>query len=96
MLARGGRNKLTLVTSPPIDSLGLWIEQLIAESTGKAGRGIVPIAGEALGSPNDYGNARVFAYVHAGMADDTIEQPLRALEAAGHPVLHRRLPHAAA
>jgi transaldolase/glucose-6-phosphate isomerase len=90
-LARAGRNKLTLITSPPIDSLGLWIEQLIAESTGKAGRGIVPVAGEALGSANDYGNDRVFAYVHVGMADDSIEQQLRGLESAGHPVLRRRL-----
>jgi len=52
VLAQRGRDKLTLVTSPSISSFGLWIEQLIAESTGKEGMGIVPVAGEPLGAPN--------------------------------------------
>ena len=91
-LARNGRDKLTLITPPPIDSLGLWIEQLIAESTGKEGKGIVPIAGEALASPDVYGTDRVFVYIHTKnpKADD-VEAKLAALEAAGHPVLRHTL-----
>ena len=69
-LARAGRDKLTLVTSAEISSLGLWIEQLIAESTGKEGRGIIPVAGELLGPPENYGDDRVFVAVHAGELDD--------------------------
>src|SRR5581483_5967645 len=53
-MANNGRDKLTLSMSPQIASLGLWIEQLIAESTGKDGKGIVPIAGETLGAPGSY------------------------------------------
>src|SRR5262249_49358044 len=62
-MAWGGRDKLTLITPPPLDTLGLWIEQLIAESTGKEGKGIVPIAGEPSLDPRDYGNDRVFVSV---------------------------------
>ena len=62
-LARKGRDKVTFITPAPIDSLGLWIEQLIAESTGKHGKGIVPIAGEPLGDPEVYGDDRVFVYI---------------------------------
>src|SRR5207237_9404860 len=61
-LALAGRNKLTFITPAPIDALGLWIEQLLAESTGKEGKGIVPIAGETLGTPSVSGNDRVLAY----------------------------------
>ena len=63
VLAQRGRDKLTLVTSPSISSFGLWVEQLIAESTGKEGMGIVPVAGEPLGAPNYYGDDRVFVYL---------------------------------
>ena len=67
VLARRGRDKLTLVTSPSIAGFGLWVEQLIAESAGKEGQGIVPVAGESLdqfaGSPDDYGNDRLFVYL---------------------------------
>ncbi|HZS43667.1 MAG TPA: bifunctional transaldolase/phosoglucose isomerase, partial [Blastocatellia bacterium] len=90
-LAREGRDKLTLVISPEIASLGLWIEQLIAESTGKEGRGILPVAGEDLGAPGVYGNDRQFVYVGVGKPDDETEKKLRALEAAGHPVVRRML-----
>ena len=91
-LALAGRNKLTFVTPPPVDSLGLWIEQLIAESTGKNGKGIIPVAGEPLGQPSVYGNDRVFAYVYSGVEPHAdVEAKLRALEAAGHPVLRHRL-----
>jgi transaldolase/glucose-6-phosphate isomerase len=62
-LARRGRDKLTFIVSPPIESFGLWVEQLVAESTGKQGRGILPVAGESLGAPDVYGSDRVFAYL---------------------------------
>jgi len=91
-LALAGRDKLTFVTPTPLDSLGLWIEQLIAESTGKEGKGIIPIAGEPLGSPEVYGDDRVFVYIHTqAAAPPEIESQLQALEAAGHPVLRSKL-----
>jgi len=90
-LAREGRDKLTLITSPEIGSLGLWIEQLIAESTGKEGKGILPVPGEELGAPGVYGNDRQFVYIGVGKPDDATEGKLRALEAAGHPVVRRTL-----
>jgi len=58
--AQAGRDKLTLVTSPAISSFGLWVDQLIAESTGKEGSGIVPVAGEPLVSADNYGTDRLF------------------------------------
>ncbi len=91
-LAQAGRNKLTLVTPAPLDALGLWIEQLVAESTGKDGKGIVPVAGEPLGSPDDYGDDRVFAFIHTESSKTgDIDAKLAALEAAGHPVLRHVL-----
>jgi transaldolase/glucose-6-phosphate isomerase len=91
-LARKGRDKVTFITPAPIDSLGLWIEQLIAESTGKHGKGIVPIAGEPLGDTSVYGNDRVFVYIGiAGTNGANYESHLQALEQAGHPVLHHVL-----
>jgi transaldolase/glucose-6-phosphate isomerase len=90
-LATQGRDKLTFITTKPIDSVGLWIEQLIAESTGKEGKGILPVAGEALGPPEVYGNDRIFVYLHTGKPDGAIEAKLAALEGAGHPVLRHRL-----
>jgi transaldolase/glucose-6-phosphate isomerase len=89
VLALAGRNKLTLSTDPEVDSVGLWIEQLIAESTGKEGKGIVPVAGEPLGAPEVYGNDRVFLHIAEGMIDPEAENRLRAIEAAGHPVIRR-------
>ena len=62
-LARHGRDKLTFIVSPPIESFGLWVEQLVAESTGKHGRGILPVADEPLGDAGQYGADRVFAYL---------------------------------
>jgi transaldolase/glucose-6-phosphate isomerase len=90
-LAEAGRDKLTLSTSPELASLGLWIEQLIAESTGKEGKGIVPIAGEALGAPEVYGNDRLFIHISIGAPDADTDSKLRALEEAGHPVVRRML-----
>ena len=88
-LALARRDKLTIVTHPTIDAFGAWAEQLIAESTGKMGKGIIPVAGEALGAPDDYNADRVFVYVGANLPDparDTDEK-LRALESAGHPII---------
>jgi transaldolase / glucose-6-phosphate isomerase len=88
-LAGAGRNKLTLSTDPEISSLGLWIEQLVAESTGKEGKGILPVAGETLTSPDAYGDDRLFVHIAVGMIDPEAENRLRAIEAAGHPVVRR-------
>ncbi|HMB26843.1 MAG TPA: bifunctional transaldolase/phosoglucose isomerase, partial [Blastocatellia bacterium] len=88
-LALAGRNKLTLSTDPEISSLGLWIEQLVAESTGKEGKGILPVAGETLGTPDVYGDDRLFVHIAVGMIDPEAENRLRAIEAAGHPVVRR-------
>ena len=87
--AKAGRDKLTIVTHPAVLAFGAWAEQLIAESTGKLGRGIVPIEGEPLGAPGSYGDDRVFAYVGATLPnpDAATERALKALEEAGHPVI---------
>jgi glucose-6-phosphate isomerase len=83
-LALRGRDKLTWVVDPPLTSFGLWAEQLVAESTGKEARGILPIADEPLLDPGDYGDDRVF--VHVGSAAGRLD----AFAEAGHPVF--RLP----
>jgi glucose-6-phosphate isomerase len=90
-LAQKGQAKLTLVTSPQISSLGLWIEQLVAESTGKEGKGVIPIAVEPLGPPDVYGADRVFMAITVGHLEGEAEDRLRDLEAAGHPVIRRVL-----
>lgn len=90
--ALAGRDKVTFVLSPGIASFGLWAEQLIAESTGKEGKGILPVAGEPLGPPEVYGEDRVFvSLVLAGEADTGTETRLAELEQAGHPVVHVKL-----
>ncbi|GAC1302435.1 MAG: bifunctional transaldolase/phosoglucose isomerase [Vulcanimicrobiaceae bacterium] len=96
-LARAGRDKLTIVAHPEVAAFGTWAEQLVAESTGKAGLGIVPIEGETLGTPRDYAHDRVFVYVGSGLPADehlegemdggAIETRLHLLEEAGHPVI---------
>jgi transaldolase/glucose-6-phosphate isomerase len=88
VLARSGRDKMTLVTSPGIWDLGAWLEQLVAESTGKQGRGIVPIDGETLGDPVVYGNDRLFVAIElVSEGDDGRDAALRGLSDAGHPVV---------
>lgn len=89
--AKAGRDKLTIVADPKVSSLGLWVEQLLAESTGKEGKGIIPVAGEALGSPSVYGDDRLFVSISVGKLDGETEVKLKALEAAGHPVVYRSL-----
>jgi glucose-6-phosphate isomerase len=86
-LAQAGRDKLTFVISETLPGLGLWLEQLVAESTGKHGTGVLPVADEPLGDPAVYGDDRVFAYlpnVHA--PDAELERKVQALAQAGHPV----------
>lgn len=85
-LAKVGRNKLTLVTSPALTSFADWVEQLIAESTGKNGQGIVPVVGETVGAPNVYRDDRLFVYLRL-KSDSTHDEALRILEQAGHPVV---------
>lgn len=84
-LAAEGRNKLTLIMSPKVGALGYWIEQLIAESTGKLGKGIVPVEGEPLGAPRSYGDDRLFVYTRMG--GDREHPEVSALSKAGHPVI---------
>jgi transaldolase / glucose-6-phosphate isomerase len=86
--ARSGRDKLTIISSPDISDLGAWLEQLVAESTGKIGKGIIPVDREELAGPEAYGNDRVFAYVHTKHATDVRQDAkVTALEEAGHAVL---------
>ncbi|MGH2741189.1 MAG: bifunctional transaldolase/phosoglucose isomerase [Thermoleophilaceae bacterium] len=87
-LAAQGRDKATFVVSEPISSFGLWVEQLIAESTGKHGKGILPVAGEPLGGPDAYGHDRVFAYLRdPENADPETDAKIEALARAGHPTV---------
>ena len=81
-----GRDKLTLALPPSLSSLGLWIEQLVAESTGKHGKGVLPVVDEPLGRPDEYGNDRAFVAITSDR-DAPDAAALAALEAAGHPVL---------
>src|ERR1700676_4050600 len=86
--AKLGRDKITLITSPGIGDLGAWLEQLIAESTGKLGKGIIPVDREQLGAPEVYGNDRAFAYLRLESAPDAVQDAkVAALEKAGHPVV---------
>jgi glucose-6-phosphate isomerase len=82
--ARAGRDKLTILLPPSLAPLGIWIEQLIAESTGKQGNGILPVVDEALGAPSEYGADRAFVTTTA--AGDALGDGVAALESAGHPV----------
>jgi transaldolase/glucose-6-phosphate isomerase len=86
--ARSGRDKVTIITSPDIADLGTWLEQLVAESTGKVGKGIIPVDREELAAPEVYGNDRVFAYIHTKHATDVRQDAkVAVLEEAGHAVL---------
>ncbi len=86
--AKAGRDKVTIVASPGIYDLGAWLEQLLAESTGKQGKGIIPVDREALAAPDIYGNDRVFAYLRLDSgADPQQDAKVAALEKAGHPVV---------
>jgi len=87
-LALHGRDKLTFVVDEPISSFGLWAEQLVAESTGKHGKGILPVAGEPLGPPDSYGDDRVFLHLrNTEKADPDHDAAIDALGQAGHPTV---------
>ncbi|MBI5291091.1 MAG: bifunctional transaldolase/phosoglucose isomerase [Chloroflexi bacterium] len=87
-LAKAGRDKVTFIVSDPISTFGYWTEQLIAESTGKEGKGLVPVEGEPLGGPDSYGRDRVFVYMRL---DGKYDRAVHALETAGHPVVRFNL-----
>jgi transaldolase / glucose-6-phosphate isomerase len=89
-----GRDKITIVASPGIHDLGAWLEQLIAESTGKVGKGIIPVDRETLGKPAVYGHDRVFAYLRLQTKPNKAQDAaVAALEKAGHPVVRISLPN---
>lgn len=85
---QNGRDKLTIFTSPEIYDVGAWLEQLIAESTGKEGVSIIPVDRESLLSVEDYGEDRVFVYLKLkDSGDDSLDEKLDALESKGHPIV---------
>ena len=89
-----GRDKVTIIASPGIHDLGAWLEQLLAESTGKVGKGIVPVDRETLGKPPVYGNDRVFAYLRLKTKPNQAQDAaVAALEKAGQPVVRIELPN---
>src|SRR5512133_2925242 len=91
-LAEAGRDKLTYVIDPPLQSFGLWVEQLIAESTGKHGKGILPVVDEPLGAPDVYGRDRTFLHLrHAETPDEATDAKVAALREADHPVIVREI-----
>ncbi len=84
-----GRDKVTIIASPGIDTFGAWAEQLIAESTGKEGKGLIPIDGEPVDVPAVYGRDRFFVYLRLdSRADPRQDEAVRSLEREGHPVAH--------
>ena len=92
LAAKAGRDKLTLVASPALYDLGAWLEQLVAESTGKQGHGIIPVDREPLGSPDDYGSDRLFAYLSLeGQTDSAQDAAVSAIEKARQPVVRLTL-----
>lgn len=91
-LEQSGRNKVTLIASPKVKAFGLWVEQLLAESTGKGGTGLIPIAEEPLASPAAYGDDRLFVYLRLnGDANTATDRHARALERAEQPVFRLTL-----
>lgn len=91
-MSLNGRDKLTLLISPSVECLGLWIEQLVAESTGKNGKGIIPVVGEPLVDAKYYGNDRVFVYLRLKNDDNVkLDQAFQLLQRFGHPVLKLEL-----
>ena len=92
--ANHGRDKITIITSPGISDLGAWLEQLIAESTGKIGKGIIPVDREKLAKPSVYGSDRIFAYLRlANKPNKAQDAAVAAIEKAGHPMVRITLPN---
>ena len=93
VLGNRGRDKVTLVASPGIHDLGAWLEQLLAESTGKRGKGLIPVDREPLGPPERYGQDRLFVYLRLGTAPDAAQdRAVAGLESAGQPVVRIDVP----
>ncbi len=93
LMAKAGRDKLTLIASPGISDIGAWLEQLLAESTGKLGKGIVPVDREPIGLPTVYGKDRFFAYLRLDNAPDAEQdRAVEALEKAGQAVVRINVP----
>lgn len=90
-MAKQGRDKATFILSPKIASFGDWLEQLLAESTGKEGKGILPVTGEPLGSPEDYGADRLFVSLRLQGDGDDDDAGINAIAKAGHPLVRMRL-----
>ena len=92
ILGRAGHDKVTLITSPTIQSFGLWAEQLLAESTGKEGKGLIPVAQEPMVPPSAYGQDRLFVALRLdGDANEKVDRHVAALKRAGHPIVQLRL-----
>ena len=89
--ANAGRDKLTLVIDPSVEMLGLWIEQLVAESTGKEGKGILPVNGELLAAPEVYGDDRLFVSISVGPLSWDTKAKLLTLVGAGHPIVFHEM-----
>jgi transaldolase / glucose-6-phosphate isomerase len=88
VLAKNGRDKVTIIASPSVVAFGAWLEQLLAESTGKDGKGLIPVDREQVGSPNVYGDDRIFVYMRLESAPDRSQDAaVEALEKAKHPVV---------
>ena len=85
-LGLAGRDKLTFLISPQIKAFGNWVEQLIAESLGKEGRGILPVVDESPGTPEVYGTDRLFVYIHLGW-DSSLNERVRSIQKAGYPLI---------
>jgi len=93
VLGRRGRNKITFIVSPGLASLGAWLEQLLAESTGKNGQGLIPIDRETPGPPADYGADRLFVHIRLDDAPDAAQdQAVAEIGRAGHPVVRIDVP----
>lgn len=91
-LAKAGRNKVTVVTSPALATFGLWVEQLLAESTGKEGTGLIPVAQEPVLAPSSYGEDRLFVHLRLqGDKNAALDRKMQALRKAGHPILQFHL-----
>ncbi len=96
-LAKDGRDKLSVYTSPSINGLGDWIEQLVAESTGKEGYGILPVVGATLGKPHDFATDRLFVSIRVDGDDNAVlDEGMNALQQAGYPCVILTLPDKAA
>lgn len=91
-MARRGRDKVTFLAPAPLEALGMWLEQLLAESTGKQGTGLLPVAGEPLGEPAAYGRDRLFVHLRLkGLDDEALDRGCETLREAGHPVITIRM-----